>query len=69
MNKRTTLRIAAAIQKSKQGLKVMQLQTPRKQQEQSQPQSNALTKNKTNPQDQKAKAKEMLDWLNSVRIS
>ena len=68
MNKRTTLRIAEAIKKSTQESKVKLLQTPAKQQEQSQPQSNALTKKKTNPQDQKAKAKEMLEYLQNLRI-
>lgn len=68
MNKRTTLRIAEAMQTSKQGLKVKLLQISHKQQDQIQPQSNALTKNKINPQDQKVKAKEMLEYLQRLLI-
>ena len=68
MNKRIPYKIPKAMQKSQQGLKVKSLKTPRKQLEQSQPQSNALAKNKTNPQGQKAKAKEMLEYLQNLRI-
>ncbi len=70
MNKRIPYKIPEAIQKSKQGLKVKPLQTPCKRQEQSHPKSNDLTKNKTNPQDQKAKAKakEMLEYLQNLRL-
>ena len=68
MNKRTTVRIPEAMQKSTQGLKVQTKKTPRTQKEQSEQQTKQITKNKTNPQDQKAKAKEMLMYLQNLRI-